>query len=360
MKYATGLLNSTMGAPLRFLAFACIMVLTLPGYGEERGPPAPERNPARSAATADETSAAPAVEPNLPGDKPTVAWTEAEIATAKATCEKQLAGLDLAYKPLPPIKEGLCGAPAPILLSAIGGVAISPPAIMRCGLAAKLDGWLEKRVQPTAKATLGSAVVEIQNATSYNCRNRYGGANTRISEHAFANALDISEFVLASGKHVTVLKSWPRAVPSSTPEQIANETTGTIVPVSTRRIDPNPATETSRPGQRPSTNPFVVQHDEVIVPVDPRTNPFVAPASVTSAPPPPPQVAKPPAAARPAPEAEASSADQAALGRTAFVRGVHADACKFFGTVLGPEANAAHRNHFHLDMKPRRHSNFCE
>ncbi|WP_244500290.1 extensin family protein [Methyloceanibacter superfactus] len=42
------------------------------------------------------------------------------------------------------------------------------------------------------------------------------------------------------------------------------------------------------------------------------------------------------------------------------MRGVHADACKYFGTVLGPEANEAHRDHFHLDMKPRRHSNFCE
>jgi hypothetical protein len=27
--------------------------------------------------------------------------------------------------------------------------------------------------------------------------------------------------------------------------------------------------------------------------------------------------------------------------------------------VLGPEANAAHKNHFHLDMKTRRKS-FCE
>ncbi len=40
--------------------------------------------------------------------------------------------------------------------------------------------------------------------------------------------------------------------------------------------------------------------------------------------------------------------------RAAFLRAVHAGACRFFGTTLGPEANAAHKNHFHLDMTPRR------
>ena len=33
---------------------------------------------------------------------------------------------------------------------------------------------------------------------------------------------------------------------------------------------------------------------------------------------------------------------------------VHDDACQTFGTVLGPAANEAHKNHFHFDMKARR------
>jgi hypothetical protein len=36
-----------------------------------------------------------------------------------------------------------------------------------------------------------------------------------LSEHALANTLDVSEFVLASGEHITVLDSWPKVV--STP-----------------------------------------------------------------------------------------------------------------------------------------------
>lgn len=39
-----------------------------------------------------------------------------------------------------------------------------------------------------------------------------------------------------------------------------------------------------------------------------------------------------------------------------FLRIVQESACKRFGTVLGPEYNAAHRDHFHLERSPSR---FC-
>jgi hypothetical protein len=43
-----------------------------------------------------------------------------------------------------------------------------------------------------------------------------------------------------------------------------------------------------------------------------------------------------------------------------FIHGVHASACQQFGTVLGPEANDAHREHFHVDLAPRPGSAYCE
>jgi hypothetical protein len=33
----------------------------------------------------------------------------------------------------------------------------------------------------------------------------------------------------------------------------------------------------------------------------------------------------------------------------AFLQEVHTEACKYFGTVLGPDYNQPHENHFHLD-----------
>jgi hypothetical protein len=47
-------------------------------------------------------------------------------------------------------------------------------------------------------------------------------------------------------------------------------------------------------------------------------------------------------------------------GKAAFLRGVHKAACATFATVLGPEANKAHKNHFHLDMAERKSATICE
>ena len=40
-----------------------------------------------------------------------------------------------------------------------------------------------------------------------------------------------------------------------------------------------------------------------------------------------------------------------------FLRTIHKSACKRFGTVLGPDYNSAHRDHFHLE---KGNSNFCK
>ena len=42
-----------------------------------------------------------------------------------------------------------------------------------------------------------------------------------------------------------------------------------------------------------------------------------------------------------------------------FLKRLHHGACSVFGTVLGPEANEAHRDHFHLDMKERKGAGIC-
>ena len=142
-----------------------------------------------------------------------------KIDAAKAKCKELLTGDPLDYEQLQPIKEGICGAPAPVMLRAVGTdpkVVINPPATITCPMADVLGEWLERTVQPEAKKVFGSPVVKIQNATSYSCRNRYGGATTPLSEHALANALDVSEFILANGVRITVLDNWPKLVVAET------------------------------------------------------------------------------------------------------------------------------------------------
>jgi hypothetical protein len=60
----------------------------------------------------------------------------------------------------------------------------------------------------------------------------------------------------------------------------------------------------------------------------------------------------------PAPSVGSSrhTAPPPATPEATFLKRLHKGACASFGTTLGPEANEAHRDHFHLDVKERRSS----
>jgi hypothetical protein len=341
--------------PVVWLTIAVLMAV--PAYAQAEESALLDRNPFDKVTPSQPAGSQPdgseTEKPPLPGRAETVPWTDSEVAKAKVDCTKTLERVTLDYEPLLPIKEGLCGAPAPIRVKSIGNdpkVEIDPPATTTCELAAALDTWLKDKVQPEAQA-LGSEVVKLRNAASYTCRNRYGSATAPLSEHALANALDISEFVLASGEHITVLDSWPRLVAGAPPLPLPNPirvaTVATVVaappprtvPVShLRRVGAN-AVEVSKA----SSNPFVPAARAAV-------NPFVTAVSTESAAPAPPLIATP---------SEGEAPDSLSERKTAFVRKVHDEACKTFGTTLGPDANDAHKNHFHLDMKQRR-SGFCQ
>lgn len=371
------------------LVFAVLIMAALPARAQESAPPPPERNPARSGEAPTET-AAPEPTPDLPGDKPTLPWQDPKVTEARAACAEMLKGVTLDYEQLDPIKKGACGAPAPILVKSIGdpAVAISPPATMRCTLAKALDTWLKDTVQPAASA-LGTSVVKMRNASSYKCRNRYGATNTRISEHALANALDISEFVFASGQSYKVLGNWPYGaseaaellaptLPQPNPHRLAEtwaaedlalsrETTGSIVAISHPRalggalaavtkVKANPFVRPTPPPVAQPPQSGLPQRAKIARANTPiptaKTTPFVSPL-------PPPDAEAPPAVDD---EEEVAETPRTIAGAeaAAFLRAVHGDACKTFETVLGPEANAAHKDHFHFDMKKRRYVKICE
>jgi hypothetical protein len=129
------------------------------------------------------------------------------------------------------------------------GMATTNLGAMTCPLASNFTDWARYAVVPAAKQYLGSEVVKIETMGTFNCRAVNGSRSGKLSEHAFANAVDVSAFVLRDGRRVSVLNGW-----------------------------------------------------------------------------------------------RGSSKEQA------FLRRLHQSACKRFGTVLGPEYNAAHANHFHFDM----------
>jgi hypothetical protein len=302
-----------MRHPVLVVVGLLVWLAPLSAEAQSDVPPLPDRNPLRSGAPVEAA-------PLTPGEYPSLPWTEAEATAATEECKTLLGAVAIDYQPLPPIKEGLCGASGPILVSSVGKdpkVEIKPPATMTCPLARALSDWLSNAVQPEAKTLLGSEVIALRNATSYSCRNRNGGAKTPLSEHALANALDVAEFTLASGERVTILDSWPRkAEPPPVPEA-------------------NPARSES--GAETASA-------KTAKPSDKKGNSMVNTAHAESAP----EADAPPAEDQPKPDPKRQ-----------FLKLVHDKACQRFGTTLGPEANAAHKDHFHLDQKKRR-SGFCE
>jgi hypothetical protein len=179
-----------------------------------------------------------------------VDWRLAALKHDPQLCRRILAQPQISAEPIAdnPPKQG-CGWTNGVRMTSAGGVHAAFDKAT-CEAAAALALWLTHDVQTMAQEIFGQRVVSIQSFGSYACRNIIGNPFWKDirSEHATANALDISGFTLAGGRQIGVLQHW--------------KGTG----------------------------------------------------------------------------AEAR-----------FLRAVHARACRYFHVVLGPDYNAAHNNHFHLD-----------
>jgi hypothetical protein len=77
---------------------------------------------------------------------------------------------------------------------------------MTCAQTAALHAWERHIARPAALEIFGSPIARIETYGSFSCRNIAG--TDRRSEHAFANAIDVSGFTLANGRLITVKAHW--------------------------------------------------------------------------------------------------------------------------------------------------------
>ncbi len=105
---------------------------------------------------------------------------------------------------------GVCGAmqPLEVTATAAGRVGLRPAATLRCPMVPAVEHWVQTVVEPAARQHLGVPLVELKVAASYGCRPMNNQSGAKLSEHGFANALDISAFHLADGRVVTVKGGW--------------------------------------------------------------------------------------------------------------------------------------------------------
>ena len=181
---------------------------------------------------------------------------------AARACFGQLNSAGIGFTPLPDQEmAGGCHARGAVRLSDIG-TPTSNLGPMTCTLASNFAAWVRHAVAPAARQVFDEDIARIETFGTYSCRNINGGNNAtagRLSQHAFANAVDVSAFVLTDGRRISVLAGW-----------------------------------------------------------------------------------------------NGDDREQR------FLRLIHSSACRRFSTVLSPDYNAAHANHFHFDMGGRAGAqNFC-
>ena len=103
---------------------------------------------------------------------------------------------------------GACPLTDVVQVRDFGTVKLSNRFLASCRLALSSALYVEQQVKPLSRQMLNSEVTRIDHLGSFACRNIYHRADGTLSEHATANALDISGFRLENGKQVSVLKDW--------------------------------------------------------------------------------------------------------------------------------------------------------
>lgn len=171
---------------------------------------------------------------------------------SETSCLAELNQAGARFNPIPDTYAAPgCNKLGTVQLSALSGDArqfgVSNIGPVKCRTATAFNAWARYGVDRAARQILGSPLERIETMGSYSCRNVAG--SSRKSAHATAGAIDVSGFLLADGRRISLKGDWDSGTPA---------------------------------------------------------------------------------------ERE-------------FLRVVHKSACKRFGTVLGPEYNRAHSDHFHLE-----------
>ncbi len=115
----------------------------------------------------------------------------------------------LNYVQAAPKKDGdTCGWKVAATITKASGATFRPSQVTgQCPLMLASYIWL-RQVDEYAREYLGSGLKKTHHAGTYSCRRQKGNGSGAWSEHAFANAWDITGFELADGRVISVLKHW--------------------------------------------------------------------------------------------------------------------------------------------------------
>jgi len=96
---------------------------------------------------------------------------------------------------------------ARVVYGSEAGILRPGEANMQCPLAIGTYMWL-REINTAAEKHLGSELKKVHHVGTYSCRRQNGNSSGQWSEHAYANAWDITGFELKDGRVISVLKDW--------------------------------------------------------------------------------------------------------------------------------------------------------
>lgn len=141
----------------------------------------------------------------------------------RASCAADLKAAGIAYQAatlaihVQPKSKITCGAPQVITYrGSPAKIAYQPSVLVTCTMALALARF-EQQVQEEAQRAFGKRVVKIHHLGTYNCREMVAYPGW-VSEHSYANAIDIADFMLEDGRTIDVLKHFaPKLKEPKTP-----------------------------------------------------------------------------------------------------------------------------------------------
>ena len=155
--------------------------------------------------------------PPTPPERPPELSGEAALALKVAppddtACQTRLKRLGVAFEPLPPISEGQCTAPLPLKVTKLDGLALPQGATLTCQAAESFARWATE-VQVAAERILKHPLTGFELGGTYVCRGQNHDVDAKLSEHAFAAAIDVMSFTFAGRASIPV-----KAMPAGSEE----------------------------------------------------------------------------------------------------------------------------------------------
>ena len=205
----------------RLAAVVVALVAVMPATAQDADPQAPLRPMPRHERAAPVGAPLPVARPqDVDRPAPKIEAAPAIVAPGQrdllrlddgshATCLATLSDLGVVYKKvkaIAPDDDRDCGILQPIEVSSIvPGVAVNPPAVIRCPTALALAQWVRDFVVPAASRLEGRGKLTlIENGSGYVCRRRNNQIDGALSEHAFGNAFDVMGFRFEHGPPVMI------------------------------------------------------------------------------------------------------------------------------------------------------------